>query len=299
MTAISYILELTSIILTICITTGNACTMTGCKDGMCFTSGSDIKCSSCMTGYYKSITLENCNQCNPRCLSCTSYDACLTCNTGYYLPAESTQCNSCSANCRICKTTTECTQCEEGSLLTDTKACSDGSQASQQQTTGKSMTGEIVGYCVSGVVVILCCVITILYQKKKQEQEEEERRNFKEMQKNKNIGVSGSGVEDGTQNYELDVVDEDQDADRQPQMFKGGLVPQPANIQRSSVYSNDRGVNMISTSSRLKPDGNIISENTPTLTKPIQNQLVKRDIAKSSGKQELAKFGRIDVDGKH
>ena len=52
------------------------------------------------------------------------------------------------------------------------------------------MVGQIIGYCVSGLMLIICCIVTILYQKKKQEDEERARKAYKEEQM-KNRGAGG------------------------------------------------------------------------------------------------------------
>ena len=279
-----------SMLIILCFDNLMACSMDGCKEGMCFTSGSELKCSDCIAGYYKSTTLENCNQCSTRCMTCTSYDVCTSCRAGYFQDAGSLQCNSCPVNCLSCKSSAACIKCEDGSSLTDAGICGNGSTGGDQQSTSSSMTGQIVGYCVSGVVVILCCVITVLYQKKKQEDEEEARNQLKEQRRNRNGDFEVNSGRFGTHDYDIQSYGTDnldgqsQEPERYGRM-QIGLNPD----QHRSDLSTERGIPMISNSTRLKADPRIISDHTNgNLNSMPRSQLVRKDLSKSSNQAEMS-----------
>lgn len=182
-----------------------ACTLTGCEPGKCYLSGSDMKCTTCSAGYYKSTTLEICNSCNSRCTTCTYFDNCQSCKDGYYLDTSQNFCGSCPSKCTKCVSSTECTECESGTQLSSSKTCVDSAAQSESSSSSKSsIVGQVIGYCVSGVVLILCCAITLLHQKRKQEEEERTRKQFKEEQ----AKLQGGGMLAGPGNDDV-VVFED------------------------------------------------------------------------------------------
>lgn len=172
------------------------CSLTGCVNGACYISGSDMKCSLCLAGYYKSSTQEICNPCNSRCKTCTYFDTCQSCKDGYYLDTSQNFCGSCPTNCATCTSSSVCKTCDNGSALNAQSLCASSSsdQSSTSASSSKSsIVGQVIGYCVSGVVLVLCCVITLLHQKRKQEEEEKARQLYKEEQARLH-GVVGSNV---------------------------------------------------------------------------------------------------------
>lgn len=155
------------------------CPMTGCTD--CSVVGGNAACSKCSGGYYKSLTKDVCYQCQARCLTCTYYDTCQSCKGGYFYDSSQSFCISCPEKCTECSSVTTCTACEDGNSLNNS-LCAAKTEEAGGSSKSSSLVGQIIGYCVSGVLLVVCCVITLLHQKRKQEEEEEARRKFKEEQ---------------------------------------------------------------------------------------------------------------------
>jgi hypothetical protein len=89
--------------------------------------------------------------------------------------------------------------------------CSDGSAspaaAEAAPKKKSSLVGQIIGYCVSGVVLILCCAITLLHQKRKQEEEEAARKQYKlEQEKLQAANQPKDEHGDGAGEWELDSL---------------------------------------------------------------------------------------------
>lgn len=189
------------------------CIVTGCTPGECYVESGSNKCSKCLDGYYRTSTLQICNVCQSRCLTCSSFSQCLTCKVGYYFDQSQNFCSSCSNKCSECTSGSSCTKCEEGYSTNSNGSCEEATQTdSTSDNKSTSLVGQIVGYCISGCVLILCCVITLLHQKRKQEEEEAARKAYKEEQ-DKIERANGRRDEE-------DIV-EDQDFDR----GSGNIIP--------------------------------------------------------------------------
>lgn len=154
------------------------CPMTGCNN--CSTVNGSTVCSQCSDGYYQGIVQKVCYPCQSKCTTCTYSDNCQSCKDGFYLDTSQNFCISCADKCTKCTEASTCTECEEGHSLNNEKLCATTEAASSGKSS--SLVGQIIGYCVSGVLLIVCCVITLLHQKRKQEEEEEARKKFKEEQ---------------------------------------------------------------------------------------------------------------------
>lgn len=186
--------------LSILILACNLCIAQECLPGCqtCYQQGPTTLCSACKTGFYKTLITETCVRCLVKCSLCSSDQVCSACSSGYFL--EGSSCKPCIANCDECTNATTCSFCMVGSTRISDTECRSGENSGTPEPAKQSLTGQIIGYCISGVVFVFCCVIGILYQKKKMEDEEEGRKKFKEEMRQKRIdrgeAVSDMGAED-------------------------------------------------------------------------------------------------------
>ncbi len=177
-------LRFCSLLLYIATQVSCECVIAGCVVGECYLDGGQSKCRVCLDGYYRTSTALSCSPCQTRCKTCELFAQCSTCKAGFYLDTVQSFCGSCPSKCLACDSFDSCSKCEEGLAFNATIGeCTDGaaSEPAAPAATKKksSLVGQIIGYCVSGVVLILCCTITLLHQKRKQEEEEAARKQYK------------------------------------------------------------------------------------------------------------------------
>ena len=221
-------LQLCSLLLYVATHVDCQCVITGCASGECYMDGGQSKCRLCLDGFYRTSTALSCNPCQSRCKTCEFFAQCSTCKAGYYLDTVQSFCGSCPTGCLECDSSNSCSRCEAGLAFNETVGeCTDGSAteaaAAAEPKKKSSLVGQIIGYCVSGVVLVLCCTITLLHQKRKQEEEEAARKQYKlEQEKLQAANQHKDELGEAPGEWELDSLK------KNPQIHADSLAFNPA-----------------------------------------------------------------------